>query len=317
MEIKTKETKVEREVKKAKKAKKKEENAILLAKIPKADENGISYTKIQIRRMLKRVKRGLDPVPTEEEERERIKQIKLEKKEEEEELAGMLYKKENEESEVHSNFDSGELDNEEEPQIKTDEDSGFNSNMESLDEFGRKRMGENEQIQRQPLKKKRRTKPVPSDYVCMACNNKHAPLHWIYDCPDKIYKPGTNQVAKKLRGIANPSERKVFVSGLPFEARSKDVETYFSEKMKCGKVEDCKLFMFEDTKRCKGQGVITFASEESAKKALKLNGILLELDCESQKKKKDKKSAVKKKELKLGVKKVLNRRLTKKGKVTQ
>merc|ERR1719223_857792 len=56
--------------------------------------------------MLKRVKRGLDPVPTEKEERERIRQIKLEKKEEEEELAGMLYKRDNEEPKENSNFDS-------------------------------------------------------------------------------------------------------------------------------------------------------------------------------------------------------------------
>merc|ERR1719223_1291730 len=51
--------------------------------------------------MMKRVKRGLDPVPTEEEERERIKQMRLEKKEEEEELAGMLHTKDKDDNETN------------------------------------------------------------------------------------------------------------------------------------------------------------------------------------------------------------------------
>merc|ERR1711976_1090786 len=98
-------------------------------------------------------------------------------------------------------------------------------------------------------KKKRRTKPVPSDYTCMACNNKHQPLHWIYDCPDKVYKPGANKLKKRLRGIHDPSSRKVFISGLPFDAKSKDVELYFEQEKKCGKLVNCKLLQFEDTGR--------------------------------------------------------------------
>jgi len=307
--------------KKVKKSKKKEEKEFLLAKVPKVDENGISYTKIQIRRMMKRVKRGLDPVPTEEEERERIKQMRLEKKEEEEELAGMLHTKDKDDDQMDNdgNEKGEEAEAEEVPQKVEEKESTERSGREAVvDEFGRKREGRTEDPNpNQPMKKKRRAKPVPSDYVCMACKNKHAPLHWIYDCPDKIYKPGTNQVSKKTRGIADPSSCKVFVSGLPFEARPKDVEIYFDEKMKCGKVENCKLLMFDDTKRCKGQGFVTFSSEESAKKALKLNGTPLELDCGAQKKKKkDKKAVAPAKKLTLGVKKVLNRRLTQK-KVSQ
>lgn len=318
METETKEKDVSLD-KNAKKDKKKEEKEQLLAKVPKVDENGISYTKIQLRRMMKRVKRGLDPVPTEQEERERIKQIRLEKREEEEELAGMLHTKDKDDDQTNNDGDEKEADdNEVEKGVSQIEERGVDSTSKSdldvVDEFGRKREGKKEdQNPNQPMKKKRRAKPVPSDYVCFACKNKHSPLHWIYDCPDKIYKPGTNQVSKKIRGIADPSSCKVFVSGLPFEASPKDVEVYFDEKMNCGKVEQCKLFMFEDTKRCKGQGFVTFATEESAKKALKLNGILLELDCNTQKKKKnDKKPVVEKKKLTLGVKKVLNRRLTKK-----
>ena len=34
----------------------------LLSQIPKVDENGISFTKIQMRNMMKRVKKGLPPL---------------------------------------------------------------------------------------------------------------------------------------------------------------------------------------------------------------------------------------------------------------
>ena len=39
--------------------------------VPKVDENGISFTKLQIKRMTKRVKRGLAPIETQEEAQER------------------------------------------------------------------------------------------------------------------------------------------------------------------------------------------------------------------------------------------------------
>jgi len=31
-----------------------------------------------------------------------------------------------------------------------------------------------------------RNRPIPEDYVCSACQNRHMPRHWIYDCPDTI-----------------------------------------------------------------------------------------------------------------------------------
>jgi RNA recognition motif-containing protein len=162
-------------------------------------------------------------------------------------------------------------------------------------------------------KKKARTKEVPADYVCRACNNEIKPLHWIYDCPNKLYKPGTNKVKKGLRGINDPDSRKVFISGLPFDAKTKEVEMYFEKEMKCGKVVHCKLLQFEDTKRCKGSGFLTFETDEGAQKALKLNGKVLSLPTKDEdgKKKSSKKQTKQQKELRLGVKKLLNRTITK------
>ena len=285
----------------AKKAAKKAEKSALLAQVPTVDEHGISYTKIQIRRMTRRVKRGLPPVPTEEEERERLRQNKLDKEEEEKELAGMLHSREDEDDEDDSGDESedGGDDDEAEEQgedIADDED-------DDDDEPAPKP----QQQQQPPKKKSKRSKPVPADYTCMACQNKHTPAHWIYDCPDKERRPGSNHVKKKLRGINQPSSCKVFVSGLPFEIKSKDVEKYFA--LACGKVVHCKLLTFEDTKRCKGQAFITFEEEESAKKALKMTGEVLdyEPDDGGKKKKKGGDAGTPKKALTLRVSKVKNR----------
>ena len=286
----------------AKKAAKKAEKSALLAQVPTVDEHGISYTKIQIRRMTRRVKRGLPPVPTEEEERERLRQNRLDKEEEEKELAGMLHSREDEEDDDDSG-DDGDDDEAEEQGEDIADDQDDNDNDDDEEEISPKPQ------QQQPLKKKtKRSKPVPADYTCMACQNKHTPAHWIYDCPDKERRPGSNHVKKKLRGINQPSSCKVFVSGLPFEIKSKDVEKYFA--LACGKVVHCKLLTFEDTKRCKGQAFITFEEEESAKKALKMTGEVLDYEPEDGGKKKKKKgddSGTPKKALTLRVSKVKNR----------
>jgi len=287
--------KISKEERKLKKARKKAEKAELLDKIPKVDEDGIAYTKIQIKRMVKRVKRGLDPVPTEQEERERARQIRLEKQEEENDLAGS----DNEQSE--SDEEGQDEEDNKMPNDSADAKEGVSKDDEDLSES-----------KSQPLKKKKRSKAVPSDYTCMACKNKHAPLHWIYDCPDKVYKPGTNQVKKRKRGIHDPSSQKVFVSGLPFDVNNKDVTAYFEKQMKCGTVVDCKLLLFEDTKRCKGTGFVTFDSDEGAKKAMALNGTVLDFPKKKDEdKKKDKGAGKPQKELTLFVKKVLNRTMTK------
>lgn len=289
--------KLSKEERKAVKAKKKEEKEAALAKVPKADEHGIAYTKIQIKRMAKRVKRGLPPVPTEEEEIERIKRLKQEEKETQNELAGMLHQGKNKEIDDGEENESGDDDYGDNVGEDIDTGESMDDGEEVEPEAGV------EESNFSPQQKKARSKPVPTDYVCYACKNLHLPLHWIYDCPDKVHKPGTNQKKKKLRGMNDPSSRKVFVSGLPFEVKAKEVEAYFENEMKCGKVVHCKLVLFPDTKRCKGNGFVTFDTDEGAKKALALNGTTFSIGEKAGKAKKD---------LKLGVKKVLNRSQTKK-----
>jgi len=60
-------------------------------KDPDRDKNGIAYTKIQRRRMMKRVKCGLPPIPTQQEENERRRESKLEEQHEKEERADMIH----------------------------------------------------------------------------------------------------------------------------------------------------------------------------------------------------------------------------------
>jgi hypothetical protein len=303
--------KLTKEERKELKAKKKAAKEAALAQVPKVDEDGISYTKIQIKRMVKRVKRGLPPVPTEQEERDRIKRLKTEERETQDELAGMIYKAE-ENGKVGSDVDEDDMDrvdddDDVDKDVDVEENSESDGKEDDTEEKVQPKCYEASDIDSKAHKKKKRAKAVPADYTCFACKNKHTPLHWIYDCPDKIRKPGSNNIKKKQRGVHDPSSRKVFVSGLPFEAKSKDIEAYFEKEMKCGKVVHCKLLLFEDTKRCKGNGFITFDTDESAKKALKLHGTTFSLPEEvgAGAKKKTRK------ELKLGVKKVLDRTQTK------
>jgi hypothetical protein len=63
-----------------KKAQKKAKESHLLSQIPTHDPDGIPYNKIQIRRMKRRVKHGLNPIPTEEEDREIQKRVEEEKR---------------------------------------------------------------------------------------------------------------------------------------------------------------------------------------------------------------------------------------------
>lgn len=294
----------------------------LMEKVPTRDEHGIAYTKIQIRRMLRRVKRGLPPVPTEQEENERRREMKLEKELEQKEWADMIYQKDNDETDDREDDDAA---NEKEVGEYSDEEEIYVSENEVEASSETLTTSENKDETSFPLpvleslktkKKARRTKPVPPDYVCMACHGKHQPSHWIYDCPDKKTMPGTNQKSTKgTKGVHDPDARKVFVSGLPFEIKQKEVEEYF-ESNTGGKVVHCKLLTFEDTQRCKGNAFVTFDTEDHAKIALKMNGNIFE---RKEKKKKiegneeDEKQKTKK-QLKLGVTKVLNRLKTKKRK---
>ena len=292
----------------ARKAKKKEQKEALMAKIPKLDPDGIPYNKIQIRRMLRRVKHGLDPIATEEEEREIREREKREKAEEEK----LLFAERDEEEDQEEEEDGEAADSKDDQ----DEEAPNAEAAAQADEPKR---------HNPPSKKTKRSKPVPPDYICQACMNKlpNFTPHWIYDCPNKVTKRGCNTVSKKLRGLHDPPSRKVFVSGLPFECTEGHVKRYFEQNMD-GKdatesieLVHCKLLKFEDSSRCKGQAFLTFDSDLGAQLALKLNGSMWE-DVEEpgvstkKKKKSGSKEGSDKKELKLKVTKVLNRHVTKK-----
>merc|ERR1712166_214600 len=129
---------------------------------------------------------------------------------------------------------------------------------------------------------------------------------------------------KKDRGVHDPDSKKVFVSGLPFEANAKKVEDFFSTTHNCGIVSCVGLIKFDDSKRCNGQAYVTFNTDEGAKLALELTGITInaaELSSDVNDAKKKKKNGkegeessdvvVKRKELKLKVSKVRGRNETK------
>ena len=160
--------------------------------------------------MLRRVKNGLDPIPTEEEEREIREREARERKEEE-----RLYS-----AEADGDDPGGE------PEAESADPSGGglpsgedeDKNDPPVDQDHAARLAELiEQYKRDgALTKKKSTKTVPDDYTCQACENALVPYlgpHMIYDCPMKQTKRGCNQIAKRLRGLNAPSDHKVFVSG--------------------------------------------------------------------------------------------------------
>jgi hypothetical protein len=284
--------------KKERKRAKSAEKHKLKEQLPKTDENGIAYTKLQVRKMLKRVKRGMYPIPTKQEEQELKRQEAETRKEEEAEFAGLADSLVSEKKEEDSQDSDDEKD--EDTRAREHGEGSTDQSFSKHDETTTTR------------KRKKRSKPVPDDYVCQACKNEHEPKHWIYDCPNKVTVKGTNHISKKLRGIHSPDNRKVFVSGLSFDMRKRDVELLFQD---CGTIVHCKLLTFPDTGRCKGQAYVTFEDESSAKKALQLSGTVLPSDDVESKslksKKKKTESSAKQKELKLKVTKVLNRIQTK------
>lgn len=305
-------TSTENEDRQRKREEKKQKKKEILAQIPKRDADGISYTKIQIRRMVRRVQRGLPPVPTPQEEAELKRQDAELRKEEEMELAGMIYNRDDEEDQQEDDGEDSDGEGEgDDDQVEREEGNKEQSDDEKEDAPSKKKEDEadakfDKETQPAPTKKRKLSKkPVPPDYVCQACKNKHGFPHWIYDCPDKVTVRGTNQVAAGRDGNNAPSAKKVFVSGLFFDSKPKDVKAIFQS---CGKVTSCKLLTFPDTGRCKGQAFLVFDTEESAKKALRLSGTKIEADNSGKDKKG--KSPVKR-ELELKVSKVMSRAFTK------
>mmetsp|Transcript_25582 Transcript_25582/g.36694 ORF Transcript_25582/g.36694 Transcript_25582/m.36694 type:complete len:473 (-) Transcript_25582:2215-3633(-) len=263
------------------------EKKALLEKVPSVDEKtGIAYSKMQIRRMLKRVKKGLPHLLSEEEERKLEKERRRAKEEEDREVREFMYEPEKEKGTRRSNNTSDD-DSEE------DDEGGKQQQATTIITDG----SEEETLPVTSKKNsKARTKPIPPDYICQACKNKHEPPHWIYDCPDKVTVRGTNQIAKPLRGHIEPdAQHKVFVSGLPFGVTHKAVEDFFrercivreqeqdneaDEKKKKRKAVTCKLVRFSDSGKCRGQAYVSFEGEEMTNEALKLDGIDWPADAE-------------------------------------
>ena len=298
----------------------------LMEQVPKTDEHGIAYTKLQLRRMCKRVAKGLHPIESEAEKQERLHSEAELRREEEMELAGMLYD-DNDKEDSEEEQEESQNDHEDGSEADSDDEG---DDAENGDEKVPKKpvvQGKAETTAataaaaKQPKIKSHRNKPVPHDYICSACQNRHKPAHWIYDCPDKVTVRGTNQVSKKqFKGIKNPDTRKVFVSGLPFDVKIKDVEKMFTAS--CGPVLHCKLIKFQDTGRCKGQAYVTFTTEHGAKKALEMSGSVIQNNIDEKEDVKkgglsssssSSSSPKKRKELKLKVTKALNRTVTKRN----
>lgn len=273
------------EEKAARKRARAEEKHKIMAELPKVDENGISYTKQQLRRMRKRVTRGLNPIETPAEENDRkVREAQL-KREEEAELAGLIVAKDK--TPIRQEVGDKESSDEEEETAK-------DASSDQEDEE------EEEASKAASPKKKKRNKEVPLDYVCSACKNETKPAHWIYDCPKKKTVRGTNQKSKKLRGLHDPSDNKLFVSGLPFEATVGSVKSLFEKKSGITPTF-VKLVKFKDSERCKGQAYVSFATASAAKEARELDGTLIPNTTKPESRKKD---------LKLTVGKVLNRSAT-------
>merc|ERR1711862_537338 len=186
--------------------KKKVEKKELLSKVPKQDvETGRSFNKAEIRRMMKRVKRGLPAIPTKDE----LEEMKKEEARIKREADSLVFK------DSSSNNDSGneemvEKTNDdpmsEEEEENDESNPGAIYHEESDDEIIHRDNMEEEKIAstKNNLKKNidkndnniKTKKPVPKDYVCQACQNKNLPPHWIYNCPDKVTRTGCNQKKK-------------------------------------------------------------------------------------------------------------------------
>jgi len=328
--------------------KKRESKNSIMASLPKEGPDGIAYGRVMLRRMTKRVQRGLPPVPTKEEEKE-IRREEVEQRKWEERLE--IGSDDDGENNVdNSNDDSGKESQNDENEVEEglgDENDDL-INMEKQEKGDTKVQGtknkasemecedsESPEITKQmyqhTTKKKKRSKSVPSDYVCFACTNTLLPSHWIYDCPKKVRSGGKKKEEEGGEngesGMVDPSSRKIFVSGLPFDTKVPDLRRYFESVKACGRIVGCKLLTFEDSKRCKGSGFITFHTDEGATEALKLDGTELDNmaseDCPVEKEevckseegdsieiqKKDKKV------LRLAVSRVRNRAIDEKGNI--
>jgi len=221
--------------------------------------------------MIKRVKRGLPPVPTKAE----LEEIKREEAKIRREADSLIYGDvpgdDVPDHDVPDDDVPGDDDEEmEEVNVVSDEEK------EDIfeDEVINKREENEESNKHESNDTKKSKKSVPKDYICQACQNKHTPLHWIYDCPDKKTHKGCNQLKKGTK-----SDHKLYISGLPFEFTTRELRSYL--KSKCGEddhkfIRYCKLLIFKDSKRCNGQAEVVLQNEDAVNKVLKLHGTILD-----------------------------------------
>jgi RNA recognition motif. (a.k.a. RRM, RBD, or RNP domain) len=300
----------EKEKRRAERDKRRQIKFDVLANVPKVDENGISYTKQQVRRMRKRMEKGLNPIESSAERHERLRYEAQLRKEEELEYLGQskesatqlknAYDQDNEDANSDKDTDVDTFYDKDGDKDDIDgavEDD--NDNKKDNSSFATSETNTMGSAQKPVVKKPRHeTKKVPNDYICAACQNKHQPNHWIYDCPSKV---------TKRKGVFEPNARKVFASGFPFSFKQKDIISLFESKIPKSKVIHCKMLLFQDTKRGKGQAFVTFDTEENAKSAIKLKGVFFDTECDGKSITKMQDNGATKKKLELRVIKCINR----------
>eukprot|EP00520_Triparma_pacifica_P019155 CAMPEP_0118646532 /NCGR_PEP_ID=MMETSP0785-20121206/8111_1 /TAXON_ID=91992 /ORGANISM="Bolidomonas pacifica, Strain CCMP 1866" /LENGTH=330 /DNA_ID=CAMNT_0006538541 /DNA_START=99 /DNA_END=1087 /DNA_ORIENTATION=+ len=262
----------------------KEEERAELRKKRKVDDDdsdllGLVYRKDDVGKKRKLI--GLDEEDEEDEEKEEEEEEESEESEEREEKEEDNDDDEEEiERENEDNFDNNNSDNETASNSSTSSPTPVppptNDTPPSKSSSSRSK------------------KPVPPGYVCSACKGKEG-QHWIFDC--RVYKErkekerkekeeaergeekegGNNDKKKKKKkkkknnsstsssSSSNPSPNKVFISGLPFDVKTSDVTSFFSP---FGNITGIRLFCFDDSKRCKGEGIVEFETKEEAGEAI-------------------------------------------------
>ena len=133
----------------------------------------------------------------------------------------------------------------------------------------------------------RSKKPVPMGYVCASCKGQRG-SHWIYDCPLRLEAKKADATAgatvsdddaaattltgggkkkgkRGTAGMVDPSDRKVFVSGMPFTASARDAASRFEAY---GPVVSVKMLKVPSTGRKSGQAIVNYEDVEGAKACL-------------------------------------------------
>jgi len=260
--------------------------------VPSHDATGFLYSSREVRTMRKRVRGGnTTDFILSDKEREAIKNRPGEDRDDDDLLGLAVYKKEvgekrkvvdvikGEKVKVMEAEDSG---SESEEGSDSENDSGSESGSESSSSDAvSPSTATVTTTPAPPLTTSRRaSKPVPAGYSCKACNAAGAAgAHWIVDCPERINKKTGEKVGektvverplgkgKKGASVVNPSERKLFISGLPFEVKKNEVVEIFADY---GPIKSMQLVTFKDSARCNGQGYLEFEDEADAKKAMRV-----------------------------------------------